>query len=463
MADDPASVQLADQIAVQIRAGRLMPGAVVASEQDLRSHHETGRSLLRQAVRILKERGVAYMRRGHGGGLVVAQPNPEFASRALAIAIESRMQGPAGLDPLLKATDTHMFLSGALKLDPVACDEIRRLAAHLNTLSQEAFQQAGGHREMTRALRGLFGDPVVALAYQTTAEYGIDLLPYSALVAEEGSRSELWDLTLQMVEALIAADIAALFDLRGRQQAVLQARWRVWSAIENERRVVPAIDTAEGAWAQSADNRAERLAREILRDVRLIGWKPGYRIGGAAELMDRYGATVGTVRQAVRLLEEHSAVRMERGRNGGLFIAQPDAATAVDRALAYLALTDAEAGDVKGFLIQLVLDVVTQLADRRLPAAEMRPAIHGARARPSAAADRSLYRALARLAGNAALEIFVDILTGLLPADGKGGPPEDLTTILQAVGAGDGPRARRAFLHYARSGSLLGQAAGGAG
>ena len=118
MADDPASVQLADQIAVQICAERLRPGAVVASEQDLRSHHDTGRSLVRQAARILEERGVAYMRRGYGGGLVVAQPNPEFASRALAIAIESRMQGPAGLDPLLKATDAQLFQSGAPMLDP---------------------------------------------------------------------------------------------------------------------------------------------------------------------------------------------------------------------------------------------------------------------------------------------------------------------------------------------------------
>ena len=172
---------------------------------------------------------------------------------------------------------------------------------------------------MTRALRGLFKDPVVSLAYQTTAEYGIDLLPYSALVAEEGNRSELWRLTLQMVEALIGADIAALVDLRRRQQEIIHDRWRIWSAIDENDRLVPTIDVAEAPWAQTAENHAERLAREILRDVRLMGWKAGHRIGGAADVMERYGASVGTVRQAVRLLEEHSAVRMERGRNGGLF------------------------------------------------------------------------------------------------------------------------------------------------
>ncbi len=456
MADDPASIQLADQIAVQIRAERLKPGAVVASEEDLLNHHDTGRSLLRQAVRILKERGVAYMRRGHGGGLVVAQPNPEFASRALAIAIESRMQGPSGLDPLLKATDTHLFLSGAPKLDPAACDHIRRLAARLDSLPHAEFQRIGGHREMTRALRGLFKDPVVALAYQTTAEYGIDLLPNSVLAAEEGSRSELWNLTLQMVEALIGADIAGLFDLRRRQQDIIRAGWRVWGSMDAENRPLPVIDLAEGSWAQTAENNAERLAREILRDVRGMGWKTGQRIGGAAEVMERYGATVGTVRQAVRLLEEHSAVRMERGRNGGLFIASPDASTAVDRALAYLVQAEVEPADVKGFLTQVMLDVLSLLAAQNQPQTALRAVFGPVRARPGAAADQALCRNLAQLAGNAALEIFVDILTSLLPTHGPGGIVEDLSPILKALAMSDGAKARRAFLHYVRCGGLLG-------
>jgi DNA-binding GntR family transcriptional regulator len=454
MADDPASLQLADQIAGQIRADRLMPGVVVASEQGLRSHHEAGRSVLRQAVRILEERGVAYMRRGPGGGLVVAPPNPEFASRGLAIAIESRMQGPAGLDLLLRATDTHLFLSGALKLDSAACDDIRRLARRLEGLSDAEFQAVAGHEVLMRALRGLFKDPAVALAYQTTAEYGIDLLPYSVQLAEEGRRGDLWTLHLELTEALIAADVAALFDLRRRQQDRLQAEWRNWGAIDSEHRVVPEIDAAP-ARGQTAENRAERLAREILRDVRLMGWKSGERIGGALELMQRYSATVGTLRQAVRMLEEHAAVHMERGRSGGLFIAAPDAAAAVDRARTYLAQTDVELDDVKAFLTRLMLDVLTLLAARPALQTDLAAAVADLGARPGAAADQRLCRALARLSGNAALEMFVDIFAGLLPARGRGGAADELGVILQALGAADGPRARRAFLNYARSGALL--------
>ena len=55
MADAPSRVRLADQIAGQIRTDRLKPGLVIASEQALRDQHQIGRSVLRQAVRILEE------------------------------------------------------------------------------------------------------------------------------------------------------------------------------------------------------------------------------------------------------------------------------------------------------------------------------------------------------------------------------------------------------------------------
>jgi DNA-binding FadR family transcriptional regulator len=261
---------------------------------------------------------------------------------------------------------------------------------------------------------------------------------------------------MQMVEALIAADIAALFDLRRRQQEIIHAAWRVWSDLDEKDRLVPALDASAAPWAQTAENHAERLAREILRDIRLMGWEAGRRIGGAAEIMARYGATVGTVRQAVRLLEEHSAVRMERGRIGGLFIATPAPAMAVERALAYLAQTEIEPSDVKGFLKQVMLDVLTLLSGRRQPQADLRAAISLIRAQPGAAADKMLCRMLAQRAGNAALEIFVEILNGLLPDRGAGGKAADLIPLLQALSASDGPRARRAFLHYAGGGALLG-------
>jgi DNA-binding FadR family transcriptional regulator len=457
MTDDPASVQLADHIAGQIRASRLKPGAVVASELELRSDNEAGRSVVRQAVRILEERGVAYMKRGYAGGLIVAPPNPQVAARALAIALESRMQGLEPVALLRRVTDTQLFLSGAPLLDIAACDEIRRLGDKLDGLSREEFQRVDGYQQMHRALLNLSRDPVVALAYHVTEEYGADLVPYSVIVANEGRRGHFWNLTLQMVEALIAADVTLLFDLRRRQQEVITTSWRAWEEIDSGTRVLPRISDEADTGTYSSQNSAERLAREILRDVRLLGWKTGERIGGAAELMERYSASVGALRQAVRMLEDHSAVRMERGRNGGLFIAQPDAAEAGRRAQEFLRQSDADLRGIKAFLTRLVLEAISlapalSVQGRR----DLDQAVRDVAARPGAAADKTLFKTLSVLSGHAALELFVDVFTGLLPDTGGSGSATDLELMVQSMVAGDRPKARRAFLRYARTGELVG-------
>ncbi|HQR91520.1 MAG TPA: GntR family transcriptional regulator, partial [Caulobacter sp.] len=134
----------------------------------------------------------------------------------------------------------------------------------------------------------------------------------------------------------MAGDVAALFDLRRRQLAIIQDSQDAWSAIDRDSRLVPEIETEASTEAGPGQNPAERLVRELLRDVRLLGWSPGARIGGNRDLLARYGVTVGTLRQAVRMLEQNSVVQMGRGRSGGLVVTLPDPAKAIDRALDYL-------------------------------------------------------------------------------------------------------------------------------
>ncbi len=432
---DPAGAQLADEIAGEIRAARMKPGMLVASEQDLRAHHDIGRSVLRQAVRILEERGVAFMRRGSGGGLIVAAPNPESAGRALAIAIESRMLGPTALDRLLKAADTHVFLVATPKLDMAACERVRRLVSRLGGLSNAEFERVGGIQQLVVAIRGMVQDPLAGLAYQTTAEYGQDLAPYGLLEGADALRGAWWEALLQMIEAQIAGDIGALFALRRRQQDLMADGQKAWSAIDRDHRQLPAIEGGEAE--TTAGSPAERLAREILRDVRLLGWVAGERIGGAAELMQRYQVTVGTLRQAVRILEEHAAVRMERGRTGGLVITAPDLSQAVRRALQYLSQTQIDAADARFFLQQLVLEALSAVAGRRPDLADL----------TAATTLGQRLRAIGRLSGDAGLEAFIDVVTAL-GAD-QAAPPAPVA-LLDALRDGDGSRARRVFLNDER-------------
>ena len=438
MATDPAAVQLANELADLIRRAGLKSGALVASEQDLRARHDVGRSVLRQAARILEERGVAFMKRGAGGGLIVAPPDPESAGRALAILLESRMQGPHALERLLKATDTHFFVTATPRLDLVECERVRQLAIRLRRQAEAGVRRLGEIRQLLTAIRRLVKDPLAGLAYQTTAEYGQDLAPYSVVAGGHDFQNVWWDALLEMVEAQMAGDVAALFDLRRRQLAIIQDSQDAWSTIDRDSRLVPKIETEGAAETEPGQSPAERLARELLRDVRLLGWSPGARIGGAGDLLARYGVTVGTLRQAVRMLEQNSVVRMERGRTGGLVVTLPDPTKAVDRALDYLRRTDIAPDDLASFRRQLMLKSLSAICE--LPNAARVKALEDV-------TPADLFGRLGLLSGDGALEVFNAIVSVIAPVPET---PDDgtISLIFEALAKGDAARARRIFLNH---------------
>jgi DNA-binding FadR family transcriptional regulator len=438
MATDPSAVQLANEITDLIRRSGLKSGVLIASEQDLRARHDVGRSVLRQAVRILGERGVASMKRGAGGGLIVAPPDPQSASRALAILLESRMQGPHALDRLLSATDTHVFLTATPRLDLVECERVRRLALRMRRQAEAGLRRLGEIRQLLTVIRRLVKDPLAGLAYQTTAEFGQDLAPYSVVVGDHDFQRLWWDALLEMIEAQMAGDIAALFDLRRRQLAIVQDSQDAWSAMDRDSRLVPQIEPGEPAETASGQSPADRLARELLRDVRLLGWAPGARIGGAGDLLARYGVTVGTLRQAVRMLEQNSVVRMERGRSGGLVVTLPDPERAIDRALEYLRQTKIAPDDLASFRCQLMLSALSAIC--QLPDAARAKVLEDV-------APTALFGRLGVLSGDGALEVFHSIVSAISPVSET---PDDwpVALIFDALAKGDAARARRIFLNH---------------
>ena len=69
-------------------------GTIVGSEADLMERYDCSRAVLREAVRLLEHHEVARMRRGVGGGLVVAEPSISAATQAVALHLERN-----GIDP----------------------------------------------------------------------------------------------------------------------------------------------------------------------------------------------------------------------------------------------------------------------------------------------------------------------------------------------------------------------------
>ena len=93
-------------------------GEMLGTEPELQARYGVSRAVLREAIRLLEHHGVASMRRGGAGGLVVTRPSPAPAVRASEIYLDC-----AGVSPQdLLVTRTTLELS-AVRLATEALTE----------------------------------------------------------------------------------------------------------------------------------------------------------------------------------------------------------------------------------------------------------------------------------------------------------------------------------------------------
>jgi GntR family transcriptional regulator, transcriptional repressor for pyruvate dehydrogenase complex len=78
------------QIEAAILEGRLIPGEKIPSERDLQNLFQTGRGVVREALRELKQKGLVETRSGGNGGTYVKRIGIYDASQPLALMIKQR-------------------------------------------------------------------------------------------------------------------------------------------------------------------------------------------------------------------------------------------------------------------------------------------------------------------------------------------------------------------------------------
>lgn len=117
---DPVAGKRAEMLAASMRAdiaaAGWQVGAVMGSEPDLLQRYGVSRAVLRESVRLLEYHGVARMRRGAGGGLMVTEPRPDAAVAITALYLDYRRPSRADLQ----------LVRDVIELDNVATVVARR-------------------------------------------------------------------------------------------------------------------------------------------------------------------------------------------------------------------------------------------------------------------------------------------------------------------------------------------------
>lgn len=378
-------------------------GLSLGSEQGLQERYQVSRSVLREAVRLVEHHRVARMRRGPNGGLLICEPDAAPATHAVIIYLE-----------YLGITIGDL-LDARLLLEPLAA---ARAAQHIDEAGIErlrAVLRAEQDRqpatdEFHAALAEQSKNPVLQLFIDILMRLTVRYAEYSRVDSAGDARERRDRDHAGIVAAVTAGDAARAMTL-SEQHAAAVTKW-----LQDHHR--PRGDARSANHGAHQGKLAEVLAAAIRDDIAGSGWQVGEVFGTEVALLERYQVSRAVLREAVRLLEYHAVATTRRGPGGGLVVAEPQAQASIDTIALFLQYRRPRREDLTEIRDAIEIDNVAKVVARhdapdvRAFLGSHRLLIDGAGDDPrKAGVEEFLFHTgLAKLAGNAVLELFLRIL-----------------------------------------------------
>jgi len=198
-----------EQIQDAILEGRLLPGDRLPAERELGEVFGTSRGTLREALRVLEQKGLIEIRLGVGGGAVVKDPTSEPMSESLAMLIRSRQVSLKHLSEFREEVEGAVTALAARRAGP---KDVSLLRALLKKAREHHDAGIGRWDDFVRVdekmhmtLAKIARNPIYAIVLQTIHD-NIHRYYNRFLMADEKALRENMQDLLDIVEAVEAGD-----------------------------------------------------------------------------------------------------------------------------------------------------------------------------------------------------------------------------------------------------------------
>lgn len=432
---------VAEQLMEEIKSRSWPVGESIGTESELMARFNVSRATIVEAARQVERHGAATMRRGSGGGLVVLSSAPAAAARAISTYLELSNVTIAELYEAARVIETEAGKLAAAAITETQALELREAAASVSD-AQNNMELHSSAMKLRIAIAEATGNASIALFMRSLARVLTDYVRPDLRSQARDRRFE-HGLAADMsaiVEAIVAGDVSLTdhyirFDVERREH-----RARILAVAQPILEVGPLRK-------ETANKLGERVAVEMRNDILRMGWRPGERLASESQLPERYGVSQWVLRQAVRILELHGIVRMQRGQGGGLFVNEPSPDYSVDVAVSFLQ------GDVRKTGLfetrERLFQSIAQFAAIRSTDEERKTLSSFVAPEGESGTEASfsaLLELLARMGKNRVLALFGIILNRFIEeADGRDHARslDEARSLIDAVLAGDAPLARR--------------------
>jgi len=126
-----------DQVQSAVLDGRLKEGDTLPPERELQAIFGVSRGTLREALRVLEQKGIIEVRLGTGGGAVIRGATTATVSESLAFLIRSRRVSLADLAEFRADVEGIVTGAAAERANPEDIAALRQLLAEAQSLCQK--------------------------------------------------------------------------------------------------------------------------------------------------------------------------------------------------------------------------------------------------------------------------------------------------------------------------------------
>lgn len=291
--------------------GRSWPvGTSCGSQDELRKRYRAGDDSLREAIRILEFNGVARMRSGPGGGLVVDRPPLSLVIASIVGFIRIRRRAEKNGTTLRDVQAARTSLAAvAVEL---ACDRVadEKTRGGFVAWLQAELPQLKSADPMI-ALAEALADPCFYMAACCLHSLG-RAIAVEEKVTAPAQPEEKRAVSRQLVGAILSGDRVSAV------QALTLSFPIDWLGEPS-----PVPDPFLSYDSPLNRSRVGQLVRRIAGDVNSGALGEYSYVGSEAALSERYDVARATIRQALRVLEDARIVTARRGRKNGWFACAP--------------------------------------------------------------------------------------------------------------------------------------------
>lgn len=402
MADAPKLAQtIARRIEGEILRLKHPPGRRLGTERELLERYGVSRAVLREAIRIVERHGLGETRRGAGGGLFVARPAREAIAGVLSGYLESHGLELSELFEARRSIECTTARYAAERITEAGAAELEALVAPAEA-PRPGDEEIARHERFHTQIAEIARSPALALFVLALHRISQDIGVAMDLDLD-ADHAAVWRTKRRIARAIARGDGE---QAQHRMEALLRER----EEFLGERGPPPPHRRR-----RRRGKLAETLARQIADEIRRHRWGAGRRLGSEVDLVERYGVSRAILREAVRMLEQHSVAEMRRGAAGGLFVSEADPSVVVTSASVYVAHLKLDARslhEARAALEPTAAELAATRASRE-ELLELEEALElelGCRDEEMPVVGRALHELVADLTGNRAIALFSRVL-----------------------------------------------------